>query len=136
MGIDAQVQVKDWAVITIPKTTALILGGGIPDEPDDDVYMAFTSGLGEEGTNYSGYRNPRVDELLERGRTTMDSAARKAIYQELQRVLTEDPPYNYLVYLKHVYGVREGVTGFKHRIFGHGTSPLWNIEEWDVAGKS
>ncbi len=135
VGIDAQVQVKDWAVISIPKTTALILGGGIPDEPDDDVYMAFTSGLGEEGTNYSGYRNPRVDELLERGRTTMDPAARKAIYQELQRVLTEDPPYNYLVYLKHVYGVREGVTGFKHRIFGHGTSPLWNIEEWDVAGK-
>lgn len=44
-------------------------------------------------------------------------------------MLTEDPPYNYLVYLKHVYGVREGVTGFKHRIFGHGTSPLWNIEE-------
>lgn len=131
-GIEAIVHVRDSSVIKIPQMPAFILGGGIPGEPDDDVYPYFSSSSGERGSNYSGYRNDRADELLERGRETLDPSARKAIYQQLQTVLIEDPPYNYLVYLQHIYGIRKGVGGFSHRVFGHGTSPLWNIEQWDV----
>ncbi len=131
-GIEVKVHVRDFSVIKIPQLPAFILGGGIPGEPDEDVYSYFSSSGGERGSNYSGYRNTKVDDLLERGRVTLDPEARKAIYQQLQTALIEDPPYNYLVYLKHIYGVRKGVSGFNHRVFGHGTSPLWNIEQWDV----
>ena len=131
-GIEVRTQVRDTSGIKIPTLPAFVLGGGIPGEPDEDVYAYFSSGNREGGSNYSGYRSAKVDELLERGRITLDPEARKAIYQQLQTALIEDPPYNYLVYLKHIYGVRKGVSGFSHRVFGHGTSPLWNIEQWDV----
>jgi peptide/nickel transport system substrate-binding protein len=131
-GIEAKVHVRDFSVIKIRELPAFILGGGIPGEPDEDVYPYFSSGSGERGSNYSGYRNARADELLEQGRETLDSPTQKAIYQQLQTVLIEDPPYNYLVYLQHIYGIRKGVSGFTHRVFGHGTSPLWNIEQWNV----
>ncbi|SCY03634.1 peptide/nickel transport system substrate-binding protein [Nitrosospira sp. Nl5] len=131
-GIEVRIQVRDMSGIKIPTLPAYVLGGGIPGEPDEDVYAYFSSSNGERGSNYSGYHNPRVDDLLERGRITLDPEARKAIYQQLQTALIEDPPYNYLVYLKHIYGVRKGVSGFSPRVFGHGTSPLWNIEQWDV----
>jgi peptide/nickel transport system substrate-binding protein len=131
-GIEAKVDVRDSSTIKIRALQSFILGGGIPGEPDEDVYSYFSSRAGEHGSNYSGYRNDRVNELLEQGRVTLDPAMRKAIYQQLQATLVEDPPYNYLVYLKHIYGVRKGVKGFSHRVFGHGTSPLWNIEEWNV----
>ncbi|WP_319381533.1 ABC transporter substrate-binding protein [Thiomicrorhabdus sp.] len=129
-GIEVRVDVKDWAVISIPQTQALILGGGLPGDPDNDLYRFFSSSLLNEGSNYSGYSNPRVDRLLEAGRHTIDESKRIEIYQALQTELIENPPYNYLVYLKHIYGVRNGVEGFQERIFGHGTSPLWNVEDW------
>jgi peptide/nickel transport system substrate-binding protein len=131
-GIEAKVEVRDSSAIKIRALQSFILGGGIPGEPDEDAYSYFSSRAGEHGSNYSGYRNDRVDELLEQGRVTLDPAMRKAIYQQLQSTLVEDPPYNYLVYLQHIYGVRKGVKGFSHRVFGHGTSPLWNIEQWNV----
>lgn len=132
VGIEAIVEVKDWSVIKIPQMQALILGGGFPDEPDEDLYNFFVSTRDNTGSNYSGYNNPRVDALLAQGRAALDPQARKLIYQEVQKQLVLDPPYNYLVYLKHIYGVRKGVSGFTHRVFGHGTSPLWNIEEWTI----
>ncbi len=132
VGIKVEVQVKDFSVITISKTQTFLLGGGLPGDPDDDLYAFFSSHLGEDGSNYSGYANSHVDDLLDRGRDTLDPIARVAIYQQLQDALIEDPPYDYLVYLKHIFGVRKGVSGFVHRIFGHGTSPLWNIEDWAV----
>lgn len=131
-GIEATVNVRNFSVIKIPQLPAFILGGGIPGEPDEDVYPYFSSSSGERGSNYSGYRNQRADDLLDRGRETPDPLLRKEIYRQLQALLIEDPPYNYLVYMKHIYGVRKGVSGFRHRVFGHGTSPLWNIEQWNV----
>ncbi len=133
-GIEAKVDVRDWSVIKIPATQALILGGGLPGDPDEDLYRFFSSRLLGEGSNYSGYSNPRVDELLDQGRHTLDETKRVLIYQALQVELINNPPYNHLVYLQHIYGVRKGVTGFQPRVFGHGTSPLWNIEQWRVEG--
>lgn len=129
-GIEAIIEVKDFGSFKIKETEAFILGGGLPDEPDDDLYNFFASHVGEEGSNYSGYKNLKIDRLLEDGRSTLDPEARKKIYQEIQKELVLDPPYNYLVYLKHIFVVRKGFTGFTQRIFGHGTSPLWNIEAW------
>lgn len=135
VGIEAKVDVKDWAVINIPETQSLILGGGLPGDPDDDLYRFFSSHMLDSGSNYSGFSHPGIDALLDQGRHALAESQRLQIYRELQRELTENPAYNYLVYLELVYGVRKGVAGFQQKIFGHGTSPLWNIEQWHFAGK-
>lgn len=130
VGIHVMVDVKDWSVISIPMTQALILGGGLPGDPDDDLYRFFSSHMLDAGSNYSGYQNPQVDALLALGRSALAEQQRVEIYQQLQRELIENPAYNYLVYLEQVYGIRKGLQGFQKKVFGHGTSPLWNIEKW------
>jgi peptide/nickel transport system substrate-binding protein len=133
-GIEAKVVVKDWKSFRIQDATALILGGGSADDADNNVYRYFSSKLGDAGTNYTGYRNERVDMLMDSARNELDPDKRLKLYRELQHELIEDPPYNYLVYLQHIYGVRKGWSGFRPRLAGHGTTPLWNIEEWSRAG--
>lgn len=134
VGIEAVVQFKDWKAFRIEDATALILGGGAADDPDNNLYRYFSSRLGSEGTNFNGYHNERVDALLEQARNALDPEARAQLYRQIQHELIMDPPYNFLVYLKHVYGVRKEWSGFKARLAGHGTTPLWNIEEWSRSG--
>lgn len=96
VGIEVSIQIRDSSGIKIQQFPSFILGGGQPGDPDDDVYPYFSSKLGEGGSNYSGYRNPEVDRLLEQGRTSMDAEERKGIYQRIQRELTDDPPITIL----------------------------------------
>ena len=134
VGIDVQIQIKDWKVFNPMEVPAVIIGGGYADDVDANVYRYFSSRPGDEGTNYSNYRNERVDRLLEDARTELDAEKRKRIYQEIQHELVMDPPFNFLVYMKHIYGVRKGVSGFRPRMLGHASSPIWNVEEWSREG--
>lgn len=73
----------------------LLIGQEIPVDPDQ--YFLWHS---EQPTNFTRYKNTRIDALLERGRQTLDQAERTAIYQEFQQFLLEDPP---AIFLKHLY---------------------------------
>jgi peptide/nickel transport system substrate-binding protein len=48
-------------------------------------------------SNSSGYRNPQVDALFEKARTTVDQEERAATYRQLQDRLVQDLPYLWLV---------------------------------------
>jgi peptide/nickel transport system substrate-binding protein len=48
-------------------------------------------------SNSSGYRNPEVDALFEKARTTVDPAVRTATYRQLQERLVQDLPYLWIV---------------------------------------
>jgi peptide/nickel transport system substrate-binding protein len=80
-------------------------------EPDPDVYFnqiyRSTSFL-----NYGPYSNPRVDALIERGVTTGDRAQRKAIYDELQRLVDEEAANLALYSQNRLDVVRKGVSGY------------------------
>jgi peptide/nickel transport system substrate-binding protein len=63
----------------------------------DFYYMYFHSSWipspdNPDGFNRWRYRSPRVDELTTLGRQTTDRAARKRIYDEVQRLVAEDVP--------------------------------------------
>ena len=62
----------------------------------DFLSIGFETGAYEWGQNYGGYSNPRVDELFEKGRRTLDREARVPIYQEIQRLLYEDQARLYM----------------------------------------
>jgi peptide/nickel transport system substrate-binding protein len=47
--------------------------------------------------NWGGYNNPRVDELVGKGRRVTDQAERKALYTEMQQLLMDDMFRIYLV---------------------------------------
>ena len=48
-------------------------------------------------SNAAAYRNPAVDALFDRARTTVDEKARTPIYRELQEILVKDLPYLWIV---------------------------------------
>ena len=71
-------------------------------DPDDAYYMRLHSG--EIGlNNFSRYSNKRMDELLEKGRTTWEWKDRVPVYQEIVGVIKEELPIFYVA--KSVIGV-------------------------------
>ncbi len=89
---------------------------------DFDVVMgSFTAGLDPDGVksqiktdgtqNATGYSNPRVDQLLEQGAVEQDEGRRKEIYDEIQRIVTDDLPTFYLITLKNFTAFDQKVKG-------------------------
>lgn len=72
----------------------LLIGQALP--PDPDQYALWHSA---QPTNFTGFRNTRIDSLLERGRQTTDERRRAEIYSDFQQFFTDDPPLIFLRYL-------------------------------------
>lgn len=66
----------------------------IPDDPDQYSIWHST----QTATNITHYQNPRIDKLLEDGRSEINIEARKKIYLDFQRFLVEDSPAAFLYY--------------------------------------
>ncbi len=73
----------------------LLIGQESPLDPDQ--YFLWHS---DQPTNFTRYKNTRIDSLLEKARKTIDQEERKALYQEFQQFLLEDPP---AIFLRHLY---------------------------------
>jgi peptide/nickel transport system substrate-binding protein len=89
VGINAQVQVLP----VIPDDYQAIL---VIFEPpaDPDQYSIWHST--QKNINFSKYKNPRIDALLEEGRSKLNLEERKKIYIDFQRFLLEDAPAAFL----------------------------------------
>ncbi len=95
--VNAQINI-DILVTNFPDTNnyqTLLIGQEIP--PDPDQYHLWHS---EQSTNFTNYKNTRIDALLENGRKTAEKNERRAIYQEFQQFLLEDAPAIFLKHLK------------------------------------
>ena len=92
------------------------IGGN--QDPDIFENLFATASFAPKRANRTFYSNPRVDELIQEGRSTLDREKRKAIYDEIQQILAEDLPYinlwyldNVLVHTKRVQGIQLGPAG-------------------------
>lgn len=74
----------------------LLVGQEIP--PDPDQYYLWHS---SQTTNFTKYKNTKVDSLLEKGRQTINQSERKIIYQDFQQELLDNPPAVFLRYLTY-----------------------------------
>lgn len=91
VGIDANLRI----VSNVPTDyQALLAIFDIPDDPDQYSIWHST----QTATNITHYSNPRIDKLLEDGRTEIDTQARKQTYFDFQRYLVEDSPAIFLYY--------------------------------------
>ena len=77
--------------------------GWISDgDPDSSLYGLYHSTM-VGASNYSHTNNPKVDELLEKGRMELDDAKREQIYIELQQELVDYCPATYYWQGENVY---------------------------------
>lgn len=76
-------------------------------------YMVFDSKMAPPaGNNRGDYSNPSMDRLLEAGDATLDPAARRKIYGQVQQIAAEDLPYLSLWWLDNVVVLNRRVKGF------------------------
>jgi peptide/nickel transport system substrate-binding protein len=78
-------------------------------DPDEFLYNIFHTG---EKWNQQAYSNPRVDELLEKGRLVVDPEERKKIYAEAQKLIVEDAPMAFLYVNPQTSALVDSVKGF------------------------
>ena len=62
--------------------------------------------------NFGKYVNAQMDELLQKGRTTLDVAERKKIYNDAQRLHDSEPSTLFLYVIKNYTPARNAVKGY------------------------
>lgn len=98
LGLKVQIQVLS----EIPNEyQALIAIYEIPKDPDQYAMWHST----QSNLNITHYKSPRIDKLLEDGRTQLNKEERKKIYLDFQRFLVEDSPAAFL-YHPDLYTIR------------------------------
>ena len=89
-GIEVTVTTVD----TFPDTFQIFLGDfKVPKDPDQ--YMLWHS---SHVSNITGYKNLRIDKLLEDGRKTVNVDERKKIYADFQKYLLDDSPASFIMF--------------------------------------
>lgn len=125
LGITVDIRVIEWNVfltqyIDKKKFDALVMGWSLSRDPD--CYDIWHSSKTKEGEfNFISYKNPKVDRLLEEGRTTFNRVKRTAIYKEIHALIAEDAPYTFLyapysliAIHKRVHGINPAPAGISY----------------------
>ena len=100
IGLDVKLRSWDWATLQrkllAGERTAMYSGWGSsafdPVGCQEAKWHVYQEGSPYGRGNYSQYNNPRVNELIEMGETTADSAERQKIYNEMQEIIYEECP--------------------------------------------
>lgn len=96
-----------WISMDVPTLTKnradgnfqLMIDGGGMNWPDPDyLRVNFHSVLGTSYAKGAGYKNDRLDQLLEEGARTADVAERQRIYQEAETILLDELPTIFLLW--------------------------------------
>jgi peptide/nickel transport system substrate-binding protein len=92
------------------------IGGN--EDPDIFEYAFHSDKFPPHGANRSYYVNPRLDALINLGRSETSEAVRKPVYAEIQSILATDVPYinlwyldNVLVHSRRVHNVPQNPSG-------------------------
>jgi len=93
VGVETEIKVETGIPESYQAFMAIL---DIPDDPDQ--YSLWHSTQIESGTNITKYNDPRIDKLLEGGRSELDQESRRKIYLDFQRYLLEDAPAAFLYY--------------------------------------
>ncbi len=100
LGMKVEIRTVEWAsflkeFVDKGRFDALVMGWNILQDPDlYDVWHSSRAVPG--GLNFVGFKNAELDDLLERGRSTLDQARRKLIYDRVQAILHDEQPYCFL----------------------------------------
>jgi peptide/nickel transport system substrate-binding protein/oligopeptide transport system substrate-binding protein len=130
LGVKAEIHyAPDW-----PTYTAMLKQGELSmfrlarfaDIPDADNFLAPMLHSASP-TNYTFYRNPLVDRLLEQARRELDDAQRIALYREVERLVMDDAPWIVQNYHVFEYLYQPYVQGVEVSLLGNRAIPLKKI---------
>lgn len=130
VGIDVRIRTVEWAAfirefVNKGRFDAVILGWTIPQDPD--IFQIWHSSQAHDGgLNFTRYKNPELDRLLEEARSTPDQTARAPLYARIQEILAADQPYCFLFVPYALPVVQRRFMGIKPALAGI----MYNFEKW------
>jgi peptide/nickel transport system substrate-binding protein len=107
---------------------ALLGWKGVNNDPDP--YPLWHSTQVDSGLNFGGYRNVRVDQLLERARQTLSQEERKTSYYEFQAIFSQDIPAVPLYYPLYNFLVSRDVRGVSLGVLNEPSDRFRDISQW------
>ncbi|WP_291565053.1 MULTISPECIES: ABC transporter substrate-binding protein [unclassified Clostridium] len=131
VGIEIDVKVFEWGAYLSGLDNAqhdmYFLGWTAETtDPHTALYALYHSSAKGAGGNRSFFEDSKVDELLSKGATMLDSPEREAAYKEVQKILVEKAPAVFMENGEQVVGTTKQVTGFKTSPVGYHV--LYNVK--------
>ncbi len=132
VGVEVELQGLEWAAFlqaikSPPFDWDLIVLGWSSTVDPHWMYQVWSE-KAIPALNAVGYVNKRVEELFDQGAREFDRERRRAIYREIQQILSEDAPYIFLTMNKAFSPINKRVGGIE-------VTPLGlrhNIERWYI----
>lgn len=133
-GVNMKIRVMEWqaflnTVVHPRKFEAILLGWSMPLTPDAyPIWHSSSDKLG--GFNLVGYKNDRVDELIEQGISTIDKDELSTIYKEIFKLISDDLPYLFLYIPDGITAINKKIKNVEPAFIGimHNQKD-WQIEE-------
>ena len=102
LGIDCKIQTFEWTVFLedfVHKLNfdAVVLAWVGGDINPDKFQLWHSSQSGPYQLNFSGYKDPHVDELIERIREEYDFDAQVALTHQVHRMIADAQPFTFLI---------------------------------------
>ncbi len=100
IGVVVQITTTKWALmldkLNNKEFDAAMLGWATSWRADP--YQLWHGSLADQpfSSNFVGYRNPRVDKLIDQLRVTIDEQKQIPLYHEIHRLIYDDQPYSFL----------------------------------------
>lgn len=126
IGVKTKIKVYPWKeykdVLMKGEEGDAYFYGWIGDNGDPDNFLSLLdSNQIDSSLNSSKYKNPKVDQLLKEGTTTLDPKKRVKIYQDMQKILIDEAPWVYISHASDLYAIRKNVKNFRP----HPTGVTW-----------
>lgn len=133
-GVNMKIRVMEWqaflnTVVHPRKFEAILLGWSMPLTPDAyPIWHSSSDKLG--GFNLVGYKNDKVDELIEQGISTIDKDELSTIYKEVFKLISDDLPYLFLYIPDGITAINKKIKNVEPAFIGimHNQKD-WQIEE-------
>jgi peptide/nickel transport system substrate-binding protein len=135
LGIDMTIRELEWATFLQDLTdrkfdSCYLCWAG---DPESDPYQIWHTSQAEgRGSNYVGFGNAETDRIIEESRRTLDAVERRRLLSQLDHILYETQPYQFL-YLVADLGAYDkkyrGVKFYKLR-------PGYDLTEWYLSKES
>lgn len=124
VGINIEIEQLEWGTyleaVSSGEQDLFILGWpNTVGDPDQGLWPILHSSMLGNGGNRFFFENEVVDQLLEEGRSELDSSKRAEIYQEINEILVEEQPAVFVKQAEYPNAMTANVHGLEIDQFGH-----------------
>ncbi len=135
VGIVADLSSQEWnsyiqKVVVRRDYVATVNWWVYPSDPD--VLPYYHSTAAGKGFNIPGFKDAKLDDLLQQGQAATDLEQRKSVYKQLQRYMADNLPYIFLWYPEEIDVVSTSLQGVPALNLRDG---MHYVQEWWLAKK-